>query len=873
MPSLQISLFLLLITISVAYAYDTFNIKDVLGRIDKLGDRNADPRLEEIMRAREQVKREERIEKKRGEGLRDEYDGRKEFIDGEVTMTTHRESRGGRTSRTDPSKAHHARIVGGSTASEDDYPWMVSLQQTWGHFCGGSLISNQWVLTAAHCVVGGEDFFVEVGRYHLGNESEAVFHRVQVDEVHAHVCYDGSSDMSYDVALVKMSEPVNNPIIDLFSGVEADIFNPGVSFASIAGWGNMEVAPFWPEHLQHVTVPTITNDECKAAYGSSSITGAMVCAGDVDDGGVDSCQGDSGGPMFVHRSGKYIQVGVVSWGIGCADPGYPGVYADVASVHDWIIGYVAGTDMNEVERNADESCPLRSDPGLPTVVEDDWDWDWVDTDTYNNTDCDGVLFSDSYLWWVGDCYCDGTNSSYQLNLNCSQWNWDGGDCNSDVHFGSSSCAGTGTPYEPPSAECENFSCVDNITCVDAYVLDYAWVADGICDLILNCSQYDLDGGDCATSPSSSESDDGDSGCENFACENYDSTICVDQYLGWDWIGDNYCDYALFCQKYEFDGGDCDNADYSQYYSYDYTPGSYTYDSGDGECSNYACSTYYDPTACVDQYISWNWIGDGYCDSALNCEEHNFDGSDCEDSSSVETGCGCEDGTNFCNYDYGYTGFCEPCSNHFSINGCYDVGLPEAGAQDCENRCFGDGNDGSSSGQACEVSRIVSQKFECSSDGISMKVWHGSLCSDTDGLIESYESNNYIPHPDGYMELDLCFKVTDLFNDFEESFLFGVSADLLYATLDCGSGSLDLEVYFNEGCNTLAGSTSLPSGICNSNENCASDRDIDDNMSQVGMFISGECTSDSDSYTLHSYSTNSQCLNDQGKLGSTQVFER
>ena len=97
MPSLQISLFLFLITISVAYAYDTFNIKDVLGRIDKL-DGNVDPeRLEEIMRVREQVKREERIEKKRGGRLREEYDGRKEFIDGEVTMTTHRGSRGGRT--------------------------------------------------------------------------------------------------------------------------------------------------------------------------------------------------------------------------------------------------------------------------------------------------------------------------------------------------------------------------------------------------------------------------------------------------------------------------------------------------------------------------------------------------------------------------------------------------------------------------------------------------------------------------------------------------------------------------------------------------------------------------------------------------------
>ena len=109
---------------------------------------------------------------------------------------------------------------------------------------------------------------------------------------------------------------MDNPFIDLYGGIESDIFNPGVSFATIAGRGNMEVAPFWLEHLQHVTVPTITNEACESAYGAGSITDAMVCAGEVEDGGVDSCQGDSGGPMFVHRAGKYIQVGVVSWGIG-----------------------------------------------------------------------------------------------------------------------------------------------------------------------------------------------------------------------------------------------------------------------------------------------------------------------------------------------------------------------------------------------------------------------------------------------------------------------------------------------------------------------------------------------------------------------------
>ncbi|GMI14734.1 hypothetical protein TrLO_g4315 [Triparma laevis f. longispina] len=789
-----------------------------------------------MLRHIEADKRNKRTRKPNGDKLRSEFDDRRDFINGEDKLRTVRETRVGQRGRTSkkpsnyPSNNHHSRIVGGSTADEDDYPWMVSLQQTWGHFCGGSLISSQWVLTAAHCVVDGAEFFVEVGRYHLFNESEAVFHRVQIAEVHPHVCYDGSGDMSYDVALVKLAEPVDNPFIDLFSGIESDIFNPGVSFATIAGWGNMEVAPFWPEHLQHVTVPTITNEACESAYGASSITDAMVCAGEVEDGGVDSCQGDSGGPLFVHRAGKYIQVGVVSWGIGCADPGYPGVYADVATVHSWITGFVSGTDMNEAEKNATNACPLRNSPGLPDFVEDDWDWDWIDTETYNNTDCDGVLFSDSYLWWVGDCYCDGTNSSYHLNLNCSAWKWDGGDCNSDFQFDSTACSGGSTdPYVPSNGNCTHFSCLDSTSCVDNYVLDFNWIGDGICDLVLNCSEYTLDGGDCAgIGPDDDYSSGGGSStCENYACEGYDSTVCVDQYLAWEWINDDYCDYALFCEKYEFDGGDCDNVDYSEYYSGDYDPGSYDY-GGDssGDCENYACSSYYDPTHCVDQYLSWDWINDGYCDSSLNCAEYEWDGTDCGN-----------------NDDYSYSG-------DYSDSG---------------------------GSESCDVSRVISQKNQCTSDGVALYQWSGDSC-DSENPLRFFESNNYYPNEDGsFVELGSCAKLTDLFEDTAGSYQYGFSADDLYASADCENSAsagwgIGLKMYVDSQCNSQVGSLHVPMGSCDVETDCVSETEDGDDF-RNGRYIWGECSSGEDSwFRLSLYETNNNCQNDQNMIGTWTDYE-
>ena len=140
--------------------------------------------------------------------------------------------------------------------------------------------------------------------------------------------------MANDIALLKIGVPLS------FDDFVQPIALPSQGQASsgdalITGWGDtIEGDPNPPPVvLQKVTIPIVTDDECRAAYGESDILDSMICAG-VEAGGVDSCQGDSGGPM-VCDGGSYL-CGIVSWGYGCARPGYPGVYTEVSYFVDWV---------------------------------------------------------------------------------------------------------------------------------------------------------------------------------------------------------------------------------------------------------------------------------------------------------------------------------------------------------------------------------------------------------------------------------------------------------------------------------------------------------------------------------------------------------
>lgn len=236
------------------------------------------------------------------------------------------------------------RIVGGELAAEGQFPWMVALVNARvddayaGQFCGGSLIAPQWVLTAAHCVTSRVDFQpnpaesldVVIGRANL---SDAGGERLGVARVIVHPQY--ASTRYPDIALLQLQAPSEYPVIEM-AGVGTTLEATSTP-AVVAGWGRLGETLSAPSELQYVGVPIVDFDYCKSRFGSDLPFQHIICAG-WDEGGRDACGGDSGGPLFAEaQSGIRVrQVGIVSFGVGCARAGWPGAYARVSANRDWI---------------------------------------------------------------------------------------------------------------------------------------------------------------------------------------------------------------------------------------------------------------------------------------------------------------------------------------------------------------------------------------------------------------------------------------------------------------------------------------------------------------------------------------------------------
>ncbi|XP_046737891.1 uncharacterized protein LOC124406501 [Diprion similis] len=230
------------------------------------------------------------------------------------------------------------RIVGGQTTKNNEFPWVARLSYLSKFYCGGTLINDRYVLTAAHCVKGFMWFMIKVtlgehDRCDEGNKPETKFVLRAVSGEFSFLNFDN------DICLLRLNErvPFSNTIrpICLPTVKDKDYVN---TKAIAAGWGTLQEDGKPSCLLQEVEVPVMSLTDCRnTSYNPRMISDNMLCAG-YRKGQRDSCQGDSGGPLVAEREDKrYEQIGVVSWGNGCARPGYPGVYTRITRYLDWIL--------------------------------------------------------------------------------------------------------------------------------------------------------------------------------------------------------------------------------------------------------------------------------------------------------------------------------------------------------------------------------------------------------------------------------------------------------------------------------------------------------------------------------------------------------
>lgn len=291
------------------------------------------------------------------------------------------------------------RIVGGQVSTPGQWPWMMALvfkglNPYAGQFCGGSLITSTWVVTAAHCVEGETPNTIEVVA-HLFDLKNDPGQTVAIKRIIRHPNYN-TNTLDNDIALLQLQEPVSNTqVLPLIVGTDPlDHIT-----STIIGWGALSESDsnkgIYPELMYETTVPIVTNSACRRSYGSESITKNMLCAG-LNKGGKDTCQGDSGGPLIVQQGGQWRLAGITSNGLGCARPYYYGIYTRVSRY------------INYINRTMATNFAALADVNHDAVV-----------DTFDRTQKNTELLAGFQSWvdqcWTSHASCADVNADGAIN--------------------------------------------------------------------------------------------------------------------------------------------------------------------------------------------------------------------------------------------------------------------------------------------------------------------------------------------------------------------------------------------------------------------------------------------------------------------------